>query len=81
MRLVGRRRTGLVVLGPAGDPALEGCRRSLGADHVLDATGLAQRFPGLRLHTGEVAMWDGTGGVLFTDRALRAVQVGAAEGT
>ncbi|NXV40865.1 SOX oxidase, partial [Uria aalge] len=68
------RQTGLVALGPAGDPELEGCRRSLGADHVLDATELAQRFPGLRLHTGEVAMWDGTGGVLFADRALRAVQ-------
>ncbi|NXT33387.1 SOX oxidase, partial [Pelecanoides urinatrix] len=75
------RRTGLVVLGPAGNPELEGCRRSLGADQVLDATMLARRFPGLRLHTGEVAMWDGTGGVLFADRALRAVQVGAAEGT
>ncbi|XP_063197058.1 peroxisomal sarcosine oxidase [Chroicocephalus ridibundus] len=68
------RQTGLVVLGPAGDPELEGCRHSLGADHVLDATALAQRFPGLRLHAGEVAMWDGTGGVLFADRALRAVQ-------
>ncbi|XP_074016818.1 peroxisomal sarcosine oxidase [Numenius arquata] len=68
------RRTGLVVLGPAGDLELEGCRRSLGDDHVLDTTVLAQRFPGLRLQAGEVAMWDGTGGVLFADRALRAVQ-------
>ncbi|XP_014808564.1 PREDICTED: peroxisomal sarcosine oxidase [Calidris pugnax] len=68
------RRTGLVVLGPAGDPELEGCRRSLGDGHVLDATMLAQRFPGLRLRAGEVALWDGTGGVLFADRALRAVQ-------
>ncbi|XP_072738384.1 peroxisomal sarcosine oxidase [Ciconia boyciana] len=68
------RRMGLVVLGPAGDPELEGCRRSLGAGEVLDATVLAQRFPGLQLHAGEVAVWDGTGGVLFADRALRAVQ-------
>ncbi|NXX62394.1 SOX oxidase, partial [Scopus umbretta] len=68
------RRTGLVVLGPAGNPELEGCRHSLGADQVLDATVLARLFPGLRLHTGEVAVWDGTGGVLFADRALRAVQ-------
>ncbi|KAF1490854.1 Peroxisomal sarcosine oxidase, partial [Pygoscelis antarcticus] len=68
------RRTGLVVLGPAGDPELEGCRRSLGTDQVLDATVLARRFPGLQLHAGEVAVWDGTGGVLFADRALRAVQ-------
>ncbi|NXP06644.1 SOX oxidase, partial [Thinocorus orbignyianus] len=68
------RWTGLVVLGPAGDPQLEGYRRSLGDDHVLDATVLAQRFPGLRLQAGEVAVWDGTGGVLFADRALRAVQ-------
>ncbi|KAM9615769.1 peroxisomal sarcosine oxidase isoform 2-T2 [Morphnus guianensis] len=68
------RRTGLVVLGPAGNPELEGCRRSLRAGEVLDATALAQRFPGLRLHAGEVAVWDGTGGVLFADRALQAVQ-------
>ncbi|KAM9218611.1 peroxisomal sarcosine oxidase [Leptosomus discolor] len=68
------RQTGLVLLGPAGNPKLEGCRRSLGAGEVLDTTALAQRFPGLRLHTGEVAVWDGTGGVLFADRALRAVQ-------
>ncbi|NXJ66762.1 SOX oxidase, partial [Rostratula benghalensis] len=68
------RRTGLVVLGPAGDPELEGCRRSLGDDHVLNTVELAQRFPGLRVQAGEVTMWDGTGGVLFADRALRAVQ-------
>ncbi|XP_074746181.1 peroxisomal sarcosine oxidase isoform X2 [Strix uralensis] len=68
------RQTGLVVLGPVGDPELEGCRHSLGAAEFLDATALARRFPGLRLHAGEVALWDGTGGVLFADRALRAVQ-------
>ncbi|NWS64889.1 SOX oxidase, partial [Chunga burmeisteri] len=68
------RRTGLVILGPAGNPELESCRRSLGVDHVLDAAALAQRFPGLRLQAGEVAMWDSTGGVLFADRALRTVQ-------
>lgn len=79
MWLVGHRRTGLVVLGPAGDPELESCRQSLGDNHVLDAVELAQHFPGLRLHPGEVALWDSTGGVLFADRALRAVQVGAAK--
>ncbi|NWH46739.1 SOX oxidase, partial [Fregata magnificens] len=68
------RQTGLVVLGPAGNPELESCRCSLSAGEFLDATVLAQRFPGLRLHPGEVAVWDGTGGVLFADRALRAVQ-------
>ncbi|NXA05372.1 SOX oxidase, partial [Sapayoa aenigma] len=68
------RQTGLLVLGPAGDPKLEGCRRSLGVDHVLDAAALAQRFPGFRLHAGEVAVLDSTAGVLFADRALRAVQ-------
>ncbi|XP_062478463.1 peroxisomal sarcosine oxidase isoform X2 [Pezoporus occidentalis] len=68
------RRTGLVVLGPAGDPELEGCRQSLGDNRVLDAVELAQHFPGLRLHAGEVALWDSTGGVLFADRALWAVQ-------
>ncbi|NXR14042.1 SOX oxidase, partial [Semnornis frantzii] len=68
------RQTGLVVLGPAGDPELENCRRSLDDGEILDPTTLAQRFPGLRTHAGEVALWDGTGGVLFADRALRAVQ-------
>ncbi|KAM6242194.1 peroxisomal sarcosine oxidase [Porphyrio hochstetteri] len=68
------RCTGLVTLGPVGDPELEGCRRSLGAGAVLDATALGQRFPGLRLHAGEVALWDSTAGVLFAARALRAVQ-------
>ncbi|NWU98209.1 SOX oxidase, partial [Upupa epops] len=68
------RETGLVMLGPAGDPELENCRRNLEAGEVLDTPTLAQRFPGLRLRTGEVAVWDGTAGVLFADRALRAVQ-------
>ncbi|NXG23005.1 SOX oxidase, partial [Grallaria varia] len=68
------RQTGLVVLGPAGDPALEGCRRSLGDQQLLDAAALARRFPGFQLHAGEVAVLDGTAGVLFADRALRAVQ-------
>lgn len=77
----GCRRTGLVVLGPPGDPELEGCRHSLGPDAVLDAVTLAQRFPGLRPRPGEVALWDSSGGVLLADRALRAVQVGAAAGT
>ncbi|NWS77187.1 SOX oxidase, partial [Crotophaga sulcirostris] len=68
------RQTGLVLLGPADNPELESCRRSVGANQVLDAVALAQRFPGLRLHPGEVAVWDGTAGVLLADRALRAVQ-------
>ncbi|NXL87509.1 SOX oxidase, partial [Alectura lathami] len=61
------RRTGLVLLGPAGEPELEGCRRGMGPGDVLDAATLARRFPGLRPHTGEVALWDGSGGVLLAD--------------
>ncbi|NXU52429.1 SOX oxidase, partial [Turnix velox] len=69
------RRTGLVMVGPAGNAELEAHRRSLGDHHhLLDATALSQRFPGFQLHAGEVAVWDGSGGVLFADRALRAVQ-------
>ncbi|XP_027547026.1 peroxisomal sarcosine oxidase [Neopelma chrysocephalum] len=68
------RQTGLLVLGPAGDQELEACRRSLGDRQVLDAAALARRFPGFRLHAGEVAVLDSTAGVLFADRALRAVQ-------
>lgn len=68
------------MLGPPGEPELEACRRSLGVDEVLDAAALAQRFPGFRLQAGQVALLDSTAGVLFADRALRAVQVGAPEG-
>ncbi|NXB01026.1 SOX oxidase, partial [Cnemophilus loriae] len=68
------RQTGLVVLGPPGEPELEACRRSLGVDEVLDAAALAQCFPGFRLQAGQVAVLDNTAGVLFADRALRAVQ-------
>ncbi|XP_017932202.2 peroxisomal sarcosine oxidase isoform X2 [Manacus vitellinus] len=68
------RQTGLVVLGPAGNEELEACRRSLGDSQVLDPTALARHFPGYRLQAGQVAVLDSTGGVLFADRALRAVQ-------
>ncbi|XP_053940758.1 peroxisomal sarcosine oxidase [Cuculus canorus] len=68
------RQTGLMMLGPADNPELEGCRCSVSTNQILDAAALTQRFPGLRLHAGEVAVWDGTGGVLLADRALRAVQ-------
>ncbi|XP_016158430.1 PREDICTED: peroxisomal sarcosine oxidase isoform X2 [Ficedula albicollis] len=68
------RQTGLVLLGPPGEPELEACRRSLGVDEVLDAAALAQRFPGFRLQAGQVAVLDSTAGVLFADRALRAAQ-------
>lgn len=69
-----------MLLGPPGEPELEACRRSLGVDEVLDAAALSRRFPGFRLQAGQVAVLDSTAGVLFADRALRAVQVGAAEG-
>ncbi|NWS85547.1 SOX oxidase, partial [Toxostoma redivivum] len=68
------RQTGLVLLGPRGEPELEACRRSLGVDEILDAAALAQRYPGFRLQAGQVAMLDSTAGVLFADRALRTVQ-------
>ncbi|NXA63643.1 SOX oxidase, partial [Mohoua ochrocephala] len=68
------RQTGLVLLGPPGEPELEGCKRGLGIDEFLDAAALAQRFPGFRLQAGQVALLDSTAGVLFADRALQAVQ-------
>ncbi|XP_059722335.1 peroxisomal sarcosine oxidase isoform X2 [Haemorhous mexicanus] len=68
------RQTGLVMLGPPGEPELEACRRNLGVDEVLDAAALSRRFPGFRLQAGQVAVLDSTAGVLFADRALRAVQ-------
>ncbi|KAL9826576.1 peroxisomal sarcosine oxidase isoform 2-T2 [Geothlypis trichas] len=68
------RQTGLVLLGPPGEPELEACRKSLGVEEVLDAAALSRRFPGFRLQAGQVAVLDSTAGVLFADRALRAVQ-------
>ncbi|NWX34499.1 SOX oxidase, partial [Notiomystis cincta] len=68
------RQTGLVLLGPPGEPELEACRRNLGVNEFLDAAALAQRFPGFRLQAGQVAVLDSTAGVLLADRALRAVQ-------
>ncbi|XP_041279102.1 peroxisomal sarcosine oxidase [Onychostruthus taczanowskii] len=67
------RQTGLVVLGRPGELELEACRRSLGVD-LLDAAALAECFPGFQLQAGQVAVLDSTAGVLFADRALRAVQ-------
>lgn len=68
------RQTGLLLLGPPGEPELEACRKNLGAPEVLDAAALAQRFPGFQVQAGQVAVLDSTAGVLFADRALRAVQ-------
>ncbi|NXD29578.1 SOX oxidase, partial [Spelaeornis formosus] len=68
------RPTGLVMLGPPGEPELEACRRNLGVNEVLDAAALAQRFPGFQLQAGQVAVVDSTAGVLFAARALQAVQ-------
>ncbi|XP_068765641.1 peroxisomal sarcosine oxidase [Struthio camelus] len=78
------RRTGLLVLGAEGEPQFERWRctaarsphpdRDPDAGETLDAAALARRFPGLRPRGGEAALWDGAGGVLHADRALRAVQ-------
>ncbi|XP_062448577.1 peroxisomal sarcosine oxidase [Rhea pennata] len=72
------RRTGLLVLGAAGEPQFERWRRAAarprGPAEQLDGAARARRFPGLRPRDGEAALWDGAAGVLHADRALRAVQ-------
>ncbi|XP_064379328.1 peroxisomal sarcosine oxidase [Dromaius novaehollandiae] len=72
------RRTGLLVLGAPGEPQFERWRRAAarprGPAEELDAAARRRRFPGLGPGGDEAALWDGAGGVLHADRALRAVQ-------
>uniref|UniRef100_A0A8D2LPB1 Peroxisomal sarcosine oxidase n=1 Tax=Varanus komodoensis TaxID=61221 RepID=A0A8D2LPB1_VARKO len=68
----------LLVLGRPEDPQFRGYRSTMERHHVpgevLCPEALAQRFPGLCPHGGEMAVCDRTAGVLHANRALRAVQ-------
>lgn len=47
-----------------------------GVEHqCLSSEELKQRFPNIRLARGEVGLLDKSGGVLYADKALRALQV------
>ncbi|XP_029468568.1 peroxisomal sarcosine oxidase isoform X2 [Rhinatrema bivittatum] len=72
------RQTGLLLLGPEEDPEFHSTWRSLVQNRVpcqyLTAQEVQKRFPGVCLQLGEAAFIDQTAGVLYADRALRAVQ-------
>ncbi|XP_004593982.2 peroxisomal sarcosine oxidase [Ochotona princeps] len=72
------RRTGLLLLGMAGNPELKATEATLsshGLDHqYLSSEELKQHFPNIRVTKGEVGLLDKSGGVLYADKALRALQ-------
>ncbi|XP_013358875.1 PREDICTED: peroxisomal sarcosine oxidase isoform X2 [Chinchilla lanigera] len=72
------RKTGLLLLGKKENPELKTMQAILsrrGIEHRnLSSEDLKQRFPNLRFARGEVGLLDKTGGVLYADKALRAIQ-------
>lgn len=73
------RQTELLFLGMKQSPGLKTIQATLsrqGIDHeCLSSVDLKQRFPNIRFTKGEVGLLDKTGGVLYADKALRALQV------
>lgn len=63
----------------AEDPELKSMQATLsrhGLEHQrLSSEELKQRFPNIRLTKGEVGLLDKSGGVLYADKVLRALQV------
>lgn len=72
------RQTGLLLLGMKENSELQKIQATLsrqGVEHqCLSAEELRQRFPNVRLARGEVGILDKSGGVLYADKALRALQ-------
>ncbi|XP_066552007.1 peroxisomal sarcosine oxidase [Amia ocellicauda] len=72
------RRTGLLVMGKEDGPDFESFKgtllRSGVPNEILDPAQFAQRFPDVRQIEGDGALVDKTAGILYADRALRAVQ-------
>ncbi|XP_039109482.1 peroxisomal sarcosine oxidase [Hyaena hyaena] len=72
------RQTGLLLLGMKENPELKTIQATLsrqGVEHqCLSAEELKHRFPNVRLARGEVGVLDKSGGVLYADKALRALQ-------
>ncbi|KAM6163225.1 peroxisomal sarcosine oxidase [Rhynchocyon petersi] len=73
-----RRHTGLLLLGMKEDPELQTIQATLSRQRVehqyLPSQELKQLFPNICLSKGEVGLLDKTGGVLYADKALRALQ-------
>lgn len=72
------RQTGLLLLGRKENQELKTIQATLarhGVKHqCLQPEELKQRFPNIRLSTGEIGLLDESGGILFADKALRALQ-------
>uniref|UniRef100_A0A8C7BGX1 Peroxisomal sarcosine oxidase n=1 Tax=Neovison vison TaxID=452646 RepID=A0A8C7BGX1_NEOVI len=72
------RQTGLLLLGMKENSELKTIQATLsrqGVEHqCLSAEELKQCFPNVRLARGEVGLLDKSGGVLYADRVLRALQ-------
>lgn len=73
-----RRQTGLLLLGMKENPELKMIQATLsrhGVKHrLLQPEELKQRFPSLRPARGEMGLLDESGGILYADKALRALQ-------
>lgn len=69
----------MLIVGREEDPEFQTYRRTMEQHRVpsdvLTPEALAQRFPGIHPHGGEMAVSDQTAGVLYADKALQAVQV------
>ncbi|XP_003931490.1 peroxisomal sarcosine oxidase isoform X1 [Saimiri boliviensis] len=72
------RQTGLLLLGMKENQELKTIQAILsreGVEHqCLSSEELKQHFPDIRLTRGEVGLLDKFGGVLYADKALRALQ-------
>lgn len=73
------RQTGLLLLGMKENAELKIIQATLsrqGVEHqCLPSEELKLRFPNIRLARGEVGLLEKSGGVLYADKALRALQV------
>uniref|UniRef100_A0A8C5LFT7 Peroxisomal sarcosine oxidase n=1 Tax=Jaculus jaculus TaxID=51337 RepID=A0A8C5LFT7_JACJA len=72
------RQTGFLLIGMKENPSLKTIQASLSRQGVeyqyLSSEKLNQHFPHFRFTAGEVGLLDKTGGVLYADKALRALQ-------
>ncbi|KAG8450461.1 hypothetical protein GDO86_002933 [Hymenochirus boettgeri] len=73
------RKTGLLVLAQSGNKGYEQICKNMEQKQIpreiLSEAEMKQRYPGLSLSPGDVACLDSNGGVLYADKALRAVQM------
>ncbi|NP_001090110.1 pipecolic acid oxidase L homeolog [Xenopus laevis] len=73
------RKTGLLVLAKAGNEEYEKVCKNMLENQIpwesLSPAEMKLRYPGLFLSPGEVACCDINGGVLFAEKALRALQM------